>query len=155
MSLPAQASTSTVGGVTSTADAPGAQPAQLEGELAESEPASIPRVRRSRASRWLAPTSVAPIYLGVVLIAAGFGALTYTWSRVAGTAIVALQLPYIASGGFTGVGLVILGILSIHLGARRRDAWQRDRRLEELASAIAAMSKRRQPAAHPSDERSA
>lgn len=95
---------------------------------------AAPAPRRTRA--WLAPQSVAPIYLGITLTIIGFGLLAYTWSRVAGTAIVALQLPYVASGGFGGLGLVVIGILAINLGAKRRDAWQRDRRLEELAAVL-------------------
>ncbi|MGH2793017.1 MAG: hypothetical protein ACRDKG_01815 [Actinomycetota bacterium] len=95
---------------------------------------AAPAARRTRA--WLAPQSVAPIYLGITLTIAGFALLAFTWSRVAGTAIVALQLPYIASGGFVGLGLVVIGIVAINLGAKRRDAWQRDRRLEELAAIL-------------------
>jgi hypothetical protein len=70
------------------------------------------------------------------LIVAGFGVLAFTWSKVAGTLLVALQLPYLISGGFTGLALVVLGVLVIYVGAKRRDAWQRDRRLEELAEML-------------------
>ncbi|HJT37654.1 MAG TPA: hypothetical protein VJ818_04445 [Actinomycetota bacterium] len=90
---------------------------------------------RTRAG-WLAPTSPALVYAGVVLIVAALGVLAYTWSRVAGTAIVALQLPYIASGAFAGVALIIVGVLLIFLGVKRRDAWERERRLEALAAVL-------------------
>ena len=85
---------------------------------------------------WLAPTSPALVYAGVTLIVAALAILAYTWSRVAGTAIVALQLPYIASGAFAGIGLIVVGVLLIYLGVRRREAWERERRLESLANAI-------------------
>jgi hypothetical protein len=94
------------------------------------------RARRSRFAGLLAPLSPAPVYVGIIAIVAGLGTLAYTWSRVAGTAIVALQLPYVISGGFTGIALVVLGVLSMYLGAKRRDSWQRDRRLEELAAIL-------------------
>jgi len=94
------------------------------------------RTRRNRMAGWLAPTSPALVYAGVTLIVAALAVLAYTWSRVAGTAIVALQLPYIASGAFAGIGLIVVGVLLIYLGVRRREAWERERRLESLATAL-------------------
>jgi len=119
---------------------------------AEAAAASAPKrlaTRRVKASRWISPSSPALVYLGIVVVLAGFGVLAFTWSRVAGESIVALQLPYVASGGFGGLGLVVVGVLTIHLAARRRDAWQRDRRLVELANTLEA---HRPPAAQASDE---
>ena len=112
-----------------------------------SEPAPEPartrvRARRIRVAGWLAPTSPALVYAGVTLIIAAIGVLAYTWSRVAGTAIVALQLPYIASGAFTAVGLIVVGVLLIYLGVRRREAWERERRLESLAAALGSRAQR-------------
>jgi len=72
----------------------------------------------------------------------GFALLAWTWSRVAGTAIVALQLPYLASGGFSGLGLLVVGTLLIYLGVKRRDSWNRERRLEALATALRAAGAR-------------
>ncbi len=112
-------------------------------EPAPAAPARLPR--RRRLASWLSPTSTAPVYLGIVLVLAGFGLLAYTWSRVAGTAIVPLQLPYIASGGFTGIGLVIVGVLAIYLGTKRRDSWHRDRRMAELASTLTAIGPADEP----------
>jgi len=112
-------------------------------EIVTAPPRSEPerpaaRARSLRASRWFAPTSPALVYVGVGAIVAALAVLAYTWSRVAGTAIVALQLPYIASGGFAGIGLIVVGVLLIYLGVRRRDAWERERRLEALADALEA-----------------
>jgi len=112
------------------------------------EPAPEPARTRARARRrirvagWLAPTSPALVYTGVALIVAALAVLAYTWSRVAGTAIVALQLPYIASGAFAGIGLIIVGVLLIYLGVRRREAWERERRLESLAAALESRARR-------------
>ena len=94
------------------------------------------RARRSRAASLLAPTSPALVYAGLLFIVVGFALLAWTWSKVAGTAIVALQLPYLASGGFAGIGIVVVGVLFIYLGVKRRDAWERERRLEALVSTI-------------------
>jgi membrane protein implicated in regulation of membrane protease activity len=100
------------------------------------------RTRRNRIAGWLAPTSPALVYAGVTLIVAALAVLAYTWSRVAGTAIVALQLPYIASGAFAGIGLIVVGVLLIYLGVRRREAWERERRLESLATALGSRAQR-------------
>ena len=127
MSLPRSTSLSTVEAVTS--------PDGVQDE-AERPPALTKRSAGSRFGAWTAPLSPVPIYIGITLTIAGFALLAYTWSRVAGTAVVALQLPFIASGGFGGLGLVVVGVLTIGLGAKRRDAWQRERRLEELAAIL-------------------
>lgn len=127
MSLLRSASLSTVESVASTEPVP---------EPSEQPPALTRSAAGSRLAAWLAPLSPVPIYIGITLTIAGFALLAYTWSRVAGTAVVALQLPFIASGGFGGLGLVVLGLLMISLGAKRRDAWQRERRLEELGAIL-------------------
>ena len=110
-------------------------------DVTEPESESVPAPvrasrRRTRVAGWLAPTSPALVYAGVTLIVAALAVLAYTWSRVAGTAIVALQLPYIASGAFACIGMIVVGVLLIYLGVRRREAWERERRLESLASAL-------------------
>lgn len=127
MSLLRSASLSTVESVASTDPVP---------EASEQPPALTKSKAGSRFAAWLAPLSPVPIYVGITLTIAGFALLAYTWSRVAGTAVVALQLPFVASGGFGGLGLVVVGVLTISLGVKRRDAWQRERLLEELAAIL-------------------
>jgi len=112
------------------------------------------RARPVRAASWLAPTSPALVYTGVALIVAGFAVLAFAWSRVAGTAIVSLQLPYVVSGGFAGLGLVIVGVLLMYLAVKRRDAWQRERRLDALAAALEGRAERPEPASDTSDDTS-
>jgi len=108
---------------------------------------ALPRRRRAVAVRrrlgsFVSPTSPALVYAGVLLIVAAFAVIAYTWSRVAGTAIVQLQLPFLVSGGFAAVALLVLGVLFVHLGAKRRDAFLRDRRLEQLAATLDALARR-------------
>jgi len=55
----------------------------------------------------------------------GFALLAYTWARVAGIGDVAFQLPYLVSGGLTGVGLVLVGLIVVSIGSRRREAAER------------------------------
>jgi hypothetical protein len=122
---------------------PATQPVSTVEAVSVSPPSEPERASaRARVPRfaagWLAPTSPALVYAGIALIVGALAVLAYTWSRVAGTAIVALQLPYIASGAFAGIGLIVVGVLLIYLGVKRRDAWERERRLEALAAALGA-----------------
>jgi hypothetical protein len=49
---------------------------------------------------------------------------------------VALQLPYMLSGGFVGLGLVMLGLLVVNLAIKRKEAFDRHRQLEEVREAL-------------------
>jgi hypothetical protein len=79
------------------------------------------------------------IWAGVVLCAIGFALIVYTWGRVAGLLNVALQLPYIVSGGFTGVGLILVGLTVINVATKRQDAAERSRQLSELRELLVDM----------------
>lgn len=92
--------------------------------------------RRSRWTAWLAPTSPIPIVVGVVIMLAGFGLIAFSWSQIAGLLNVALQFPYLVSGGLTGLGLVIVGALIVNVSAKRQDAAERARQLEQLSTVL-------------------
>ena len=94
------------------------------------------RSRDTTRSGPLAPESPALVYAGVAVVAFGFAVLAYTWGRVAGTLSIALQLPYIASGGFTGLAMIVLGALLISVATGRRDARARAEQLEELSEVL-------------------
>lgn len=96
----------------------------------------MPPLRSSR----LDPSSPVPVYVGVALIVLGAALVGYTWLRVSGLLSVPLQLPYVASSGFTGLGFVIVGALVTSLAAKRRDADERRRQLEEVALLLEALS---------------
>ena len=127
----AGASASTVEPVTAPADDDVQQAAPRRSRTA---------ILRRRLGALASPTSPALVYAGVLLIVVAFAVIAYTWSRVAGTAIVVLQLPYVVSGGFAAVALLVIGALLVHLGAKRRDAYLRDRRLEQLAATLDALA---------------
>lgn len=65
------------------------------------------------------------------LVGLGFAVLAFTWGQVAGEAIVARQLPYVVSGGFTGLALVVVGTALCTVSAwraeRRADQWELER----------------------------
>jgi hypothetical protein len=81
--------------------------------------------------------SPAPTYVGIIVAAAGFALIFYAWSKVAGIADnVALQMPYLVSGGLTGLGLVMVGVTIINVAAKRRDARLREQQTQLLADAL-------------------
>jgi hypothetical protein len=110
------------------------------------EVAAVPYRRTALARAWgtrlLDPLAPALAYLGVGLVVVGLAVIAFTWARVAGTLDVALQLPYIASGGFAGIGLVIVGSAVIVVAARRRDAALRAEQLIELREVLATIARR-------------
>ena len=85
---------------------------------------------------FLRSTSPFWIYAGLVLIGAGFTSIGITWGRVAAELQVALQLPYLVSGGLTGLGLIVVGALLVNIAVKRRDAAKRTRQLEQLADVL-------------------
>ncbi len=78
----------------------------------------------------------AGVWAGLIIIAVGFGLIAFTWGEVAALVDVSLQLPYVVSGGLTGIGLILLGLLVINLSVKRREAIERSRQLEEIREAL-------------------
>src|SRR3954467_1020139 len=93
-----------------------------------------PQTRRLPA---LSPLSPTPTYVGIAVAALGFGLIFFAWSKVAGIADnVALQMPYLVSGGLTGLGLVMVGVTIVNVAAKRRDSLLRQQQTELLADAL-------------------
>jgi len=106
------------------------------------EPRRRTAVARAWGARLLDPLGPALAYVGIGLVVLGLALIAFTWARVAGTLDVALQLPYIASGGFAGVGLVIVGSAVVVVASRRRDAALRAEQIVELKDVLAAIARR-------------
>jgi hypothetical protein len=77
-------------------------------------------------------------YLGYIFVAAGLIALFIGWWGVSGTALVAKQLPYIASAGLVGVVLVAIGNRIFMTNDLRRDSGRLDR-LEQMVAELHAV----------------
>jgi hypothetical protein len=106
------------------------QPPQLIGERR-------PQSKLGRIGAWFtSPDSRAVIYLGLIIVVAGFALIAFTWSKIAATLSVPLQIPYIASGGFVGLGLIVVGVAIMSIGVKRRDNFGRIRRLEKLSATM-------------------
>lgn len=91
---------------------------------------------RRRKLSWLAPSSYLPTYVGLLVAAVGFGLLVLTWAKVAGEDNVAFQMPYVVSGGLTGLGLIMGGLILVNIAAKRQDAAERTRQLDQLREAL-------------------
>lgn len=83
----------------------------------------------------------AAVYAGVLLSTIGAILLAVAWGKVAGTESVSLQLPYVMSAGFSGLGLIVVGLTIINLSAKARDAAERSRQLGELKDLLGQMRK--------------
>jgi hypothetical protein len=81
--------------------------------------------------------SPVPTYAGIAITAIGFAVIAFAWGKVAGIADnVALQMPYLVSGGLAGLGLVMVGVTVINVAAKRRDTQLRQQQTELLADAL-------------------
>jgi hypothetical protein len=78
--------------------------------------------------------SIRPV-LGYVLVGLGLLSILLAWYGVSGQALVAKQLPYIASGGLLGVALVVLGARFMLIDDLRRDSKRLDR-LETMVNEL-------------------
>lgn len=102
------------------------------------------RVRTS--SWWTASTAV---WAGLVLVAAGFTSIFYSWSEVAALLNVAQQLPYLVSGGLAGLALVIVGVSVIDVAVRRQDSRERQQQLAQINRVLAELHEALDTESHP------
>jgi hypothetical protein len=93
--------------------------------------------RLSRPVRALREVPHIDTWTGVLLTAVGVVLLVVAWGRTAGLAYVPLQIPYVISAGFTGLGLVAVGLTVVSISAKRADARTRSEQLTELRDLIA------------------
>jgi hypothetical protein len=97
-----------------------------------------------RVSRPVASLKAVPnlgTWSGVLLSTVGAILLVIAWGRTAGLTEVARQIPYVVSAGFTGLGLVAVGLTVINISAKRADAVVRTRQIGELHGLLAEMRK--------------
>src|SRR5436305_11848088 len=91
-----------------------------------------PDAARGRLRLLLDPASPALTIVGILTVVAGFVLIAVGWYDVSGTANVAFQLPYLVSSALTGLGLIVIGVATAAIAAKRHDAYQRLRRLDLL-----------------------
>jgi hypothetical protein len=81
-----------------------------------------------------------PVSAGVALVAVGFALIFLAWNGAAGRDFVEGQLPYLISGGLTGLALVGTGLTVALVQAQRREARAVTDRLDELIEVVRANS---------------
>lgn len=94
------------------------------------------RSRRSGLRALTDASSTFPIYLGVLVAAAGFVMLVVGWSDVAGTIDVGRQMPYLLSTGLPGIALVMVGLVLVNISVRRQDSAERARQMSALTETL-------------------
>lgn len=109
-----------------------------EPDIERSEPradrsAAMSRFASSAAFR---PQSATPTVIGIGVAIMGFILLAVAWGGVAGEDDVAMQVPYLISGGAFGLGLIMVGLTIVNMAAKRRDAAMRAQQIELLAAAL-------------------
>lgn len=122
-----------------TQEQPAATPEQRTAAFEGEPPAFLaPETRKARRFQWLKRLSRSGfgVWFGLVVISGGFGLLAFTWSQTASLLNVALQVPYLVSGGLIGLGLILVGLVVISLAVKRRDALERQRQLDEVREAL-------------------
>ena len=75
-------------------------------------------------------------YIGIAVAAAGFAVIMFAWGRVGALTAVPLQMPYLLSGGLTGLGLILTGLTLINVNAKRQDTSARDRQLGQVREVL-------------------
>jgi hypothetical protein len=81
------------------------------------------------------PTAAA--WTAAALVVAGLVAIWLSWRGAAGTASLVLQLPYLVSGAFVGLGLVVCGGALVHIELARRLAAEEQAALRDVIDTAA------------------
>ena len=98
----------------------------------------VGRLRRRglRVPAWLQGGASSWTWIGVAVAAAGFVLLAIAWGQVAGETEVYLQIPYLVSAAFVGVGVIMVGLTALVVAAKEQDAAAHRREVDELLAAI-------------------
>jgi hypothetical protein len=74
--------------------------------------------------------------LGLALIVIGFAVIAKAWDGAASKFLITEMFPYLLSGGFLGLSLVITGAMLIFLGTLRSERQLLSERYEEMATLL-------------------
>ena len=78
----------------------------------------------------------------VLAVIAGFGLIAFAWYRVSDEMDVAVQAPYVVSGGIAGLALIAAGCLFTHVLVSRRLEHERGNAIEDIIGAVTSRSSR-------------
>lgn len=105
-------------------------------ELTGRSPWSATTRRLPQRARLLPHGPAAATWLGVAITTAGIVLITVAWGRTAALTNVALQVPYVISAGFTGLALVIVGLVIVNVSVKTQISRERTGQLTELRELI-------------------
>lgn len=94
-----------------------------------------------------------PLYLGVVVIAAGWVVLFLGWYQAGRQDLETGQIPYVLSGGFGGWGLLVMGGVGVLVDLVRQAEWRANQRLDELRGVLEEIAGAVERPSRPSRER--
>jgi hypothetical protein len=75
--------------------------------------------------------------LGLLFLAAGFSVIGVAWNGAASVACIDCQMPYLISGGATGLGLIVLGGTLLVISSLRAERMHLQETLEAARGAVA------------------
>ena len=79
-----------------------------------------------------------PLYTAVALVGLGFVVIFFGWNGAASKDFTQGQIPYLISGGITGLALVLCGLCVVIVQAVRREAMLLAAKLDRVAEALGA-----------------
>jgi hypothetical protein len=88
--------------------------------------------------------------LGLVFIVAGFAVIGKAWDGAAGQNVIPAQIPYLLSGGFMGIALVVTGVTLLLLSTVRGERQILTEKFEEMATLLGRTLSRQQYSANGS-----
>lgn len=97
--------------------------------------------------------TAAGLWIGLGLLALGFAAIGFGWSKIAALTKVAEQVPFIVSGGLSGLVLVIIGVVTLDVTMRRRYSQERRGQLADVTRQLTELNDLLEPPVD-SDDRS-
>ncbi|GAA5120264.1 hypothetical protein [Haloechinothrix salitolerans] len=83
------------------------------------------------------------VWGGLVLVAAGFSAIFYSWGTVAGTLNANEQLASLVAWGFSGLALVIIGMAAVDVAVRLQDRPERKQQVGQVERSVAELREAR------------
>ncbi|MHB1487680.1 MAG: hypothetical protein ACYCS7_09125 [Acidimicrobiales bacterium] len=110
-------------------------------------------LRRLTPARLGGRLGLAVVGLGLLVIGLGWNGAAGSGGEIGHTPVVAAQLPWLLSGGFLGLGLVVLGAALVVAHSHREDRTRLEARLDELIGVLAGLQPGPAVAGAPADLR--
>lgn len=92
--------------------------------------------RISGRARALAGTPGLATWIGLAVATAGAILIILAWIQTADQLEVGRQVPYLISAGFTGLGLIVVGVTVINIAAKAQESTRRREQAEELTAVL-------------------